>query len=122
MYPIGISGEPVVQMTMEQAVQWAVQLKKEKPDYRIAVIYRYGAHEVEAKLKQMFGGVDIAWNLVDDTKISVIPVEMAKGLEFEAVAAIVTQMTDNERYVSYTRALEQLAVVDAEKLPSTAHQ
>ena len=122
VYPIGISGEPVVQMAMEQAVQWAVQLKKEKPDYRIAVIYRYGAHEVKAGLKRMFGGSDIAWNLVDDAKISIIPVEMAKGLEFEAVAAIVSQMTDNERYVSYTRALEQLAVVDAEKLPPTVRQ
>jgi hypothetical protein len=54
---------------------------------------------------------DVSWYSVDDKKLSVLSVETAKGLEFEAVVAIVDQMSNNEKYISYTRALEHLAVV-----------
>ena len=36
--------------------------------------------------------------------------ESVKGLEFDAVVAVVDSMTANEQYVSYTRALDNLIV------------
>ena len=34
-----------------------------------------------------------------------------KGLEFDKVYVIESNMSDNDRYVSYTRALEKLIVI-----------
>ena len=56
-------------------------------------------------------GQNISWDKVDDRKLSVISVEAAKGLEFDAVVVISDHMSINERYISYTRTLEQLTVV-----------
>ena len=36
----------------------------------------------------------------------------SKGLEFTAVVAALTGMTDNEKYIACTRALKELAVTD----------
>jgi hypothetical protein len=51
------------------------------------------------------------WNL--------ITVNDAKGLEFRSVVAISARMTENEKYIAYTRALDELFVfeqiVDVEK-------
>jgi DNA helicase-2/ATP-dependent DNA helicase PcrA len=63
-----------------------------------------------------------SYNLVRDTgrisknKINVMTVYESKGLEFTAVAVVDSDMTDNERYIAYTRALKELAIVrDVEK-------
>ena len=39
-------------------------------------------------------------------------VEEAKGLEFASVIAVTGRMTQNEKYISYTRALDELVVYD----------
>ena len=46
------------------------------------------------------------WNLMT--------VEQTKGLEFETVVAVSGRMSENEKYVAYTRALDELYVFDAE--------
>ena len=38
-------------------------------------------------------------------------VEMAKGLEFETVVVMSDQVSENEKYISYTRVTNQLLVV-----------
>lgn len=48
---------------------------------------------------------------VSKSKINVMTVYESKGLEFTAVAVVDGDMTDNERYIAYTRALKELAVV-----------
>ena len=48
---------------------------------------------------------------VSKTKINFMSVYESKGLEFSAVAVIPSGMTPNERYIAYTRALKDLAVV-----------
>lgn len=35
----------------------------------------------------------------------------SKGLEFTAVAVYDADMTDNEKYIAYTRALKNLAII-----------
>ena len=46
--------------------------------------------------------------------LNVIPINLAKGLEFEKVYALPYQMTQNEKYVAYTRALNELYVIAIE--------
>ena len=52
---------------------------------------------------------------VSKTKINFLTVYESKGLEFSCVAVIDEGMSDSERYIAYTRALNELAVVE-EKL------
>ena len=40
-------------------------------------------------------------------------VEQSKGLEFETVFAVTGRMSENEKYITYTRALNELYVYDA---------
>lgn len=46
------------------------------------------------------------------SKINVMTVFESKGLEFSAVAVFERGMTENERYIAYTRALHRLAVIE----------
>ncbi|MDE7301156.1 MAG: UvrD-helicase domain-containing protein, partial [Clostridia bacterium] len=48
---------------------------------------------------------------ISKTKINYLTVYESKGLEFTAVAVVDGDMTDNEKYIAYTRALKELAVV-----------
>ncbi len=44
--------------------------------------------------------------------LNVIPISLAKGLEFEQVFVLPNKMNDNETYVAYTRALNSLYVLN----------
>ena len=48
---------------------------------------------------------------ISKDKINILTVYESKGLEFSAVAVVDGDMTDNEKYIAYTRALKDLAVV-----------
>lgn len=48
---------------------------------------------------------------ISKTKINVMTVYESKGLEFTAVAVADGDLTDNEKYIAYTRALKELAVI-----------
>ena len=111
VYPIGVSGEDVVESDMTAAVKWILDIKKTNPDFRVAIIHRHGLKAIQECLRSLLAEEDVSWYSVDDKKLSVLSVETAKGLEFEAVVAVVDQMSNNEKYISYTRALDRLAVV-----------
>ena len=111
VYPIGISGEPVQVENLSLAVQEMLTLKAESPEMRIAVIYRHGRNRVLEKLQEIIPHGMASWGRVDDKLISVISVETAKGLEFDAVLVVTDSMTENEKYIAFTRALDRLVVV-----------
>lgn len=46
------------------------------------------------------------------SKINVMSVFASKGLEFSAVAVYDKGMTENEKYIAYTRALRELAIIE----------
>ena len=52
---------------------------------------------------------------ISKTKINLLTVYESKGLEFTAVAVVDSDMTDNEKYIAYTRALKRLAIVRNKK-------
>lgn len=49
---------------------------------------------------------------VSNNKINVMTVYESKGLEFTSVAVIPEGLSDAERYIAYTRALKELAVIE----------
>ncbi len=51
---------------------------------------------------------------LSETRINVMTVYESKGLEFSAVAVYDKNMTENEKYIAYTRALRDLAVIEGE--------
>ena len=48
---------------------------------------------------------------ISKTKINLMTVYESKGLEFTSVAVADADMTDNEKYIAYTRALKNLALI-----------
>ncbi len=48
---------------------------------------------------------------ISKDKVNILTVYESKGLEFSAVAVADGDMTDNEKYIAYTRALKDLAIV-----------
>lgn len=111
IYPIGIKGEPVSELKTEQAIQWLKNIKKDNPQYRAAIIVHRDSATIKEKLAKILKDDDVSWYAVDDKKISILTVENAKGLEFEAVAVLCDGMEINEQYIAYTRALDHLCVV-----------
>ena len=108
---IGISGESVKELDLKEAIKRIESLHRTEPESRIAVIYRTGIRSIRAALNSILSAGVTSWDKVEDNKISVITAETAKGLEFDTVVAVTDQMEDNEKYISYTRALERLYVV-----------
>ena len=53
-----------------------------------------------------------ARGILSKAKINLMTVYESKGLEFTSVAVATEGMTENERYVAYTRALQYLAIID----------
>ncbi len=49
---------------------------------------------------------------ISKTKINIMTVYESKGLEFTAVAVADGDMTVNEKYIAYTRALKNLAIIE----------
>ncbi|MGN1021293.1 MAG: hypothetical protein ACI4O7_13085 [Aristaeellaceae bacterium] len=122
MTAIGINGEEVAEQSLQDAIQWIARMKQNTPDARAAIIYRHGIRSIQDKLRsQLKPLIEFSWSEVDDKRLSVISVEMAKGLEFEYVVVVTDQMSENERYVAFTRAMEALVVVNEQFARNTDH-
>ncbi len=111
VYPIGISGNDVQEQTLSDALAWIFQSKKHTPSLRAAIIYRYGHSGITDALREAIVEQNVSWFKIVSDKVAILSVENAKGLEFDCVVAVVDSMTENEKYISYTRALDSLSVV-----------
>lgn len=111
VYPIGISGKDVAELDLRSAIDSIVSEKKKQKNCRCAILYRYGVQAIRESLKLLLDENLVSWSSVDEEHICVLSVEQAKGLEFDIVVAITDQMTENEKYIAYTRALDSLIVV-----------
>ena len=103
MKPIGFDGPNVEQITPREINRF---LKDKKG--LVAVIC--SERDREKYLRKSYHDVKEKGR-VSKTKINFMSVYESKGLEFSAVAVIPFGMTANERYIAYTRALKDLAVV-----------
>ena len=113
MMPIGLRGEDVHHYALASAVDTLFALRGAHPKLRCAVLYKRGLQGLRNELERLLG-VDASWGEVKSGKVSVVDVESAKGLEFDAVVVIMNGMNDNELYVACTRALDNLMTVQVE--------
>ena len=110
---VGLSGDAVVTDSFDVCLEALVSIHKNDPAKRVAIIYRRGLSNIEELLSSR-KDCRFIFNTIASSGISVITVEEAKGLEFDAVMVIENYMSINEQYVSYTRALDQLFVTSVE--------
>ena len=103
MLPVGLNG---VQKTVKSMPDVAIAM-----DDRVAVIAESVTDDLRATLKEY----DV--NYYEETGeiirgiYNVLPISLAKGLEFEKVIVIQQGMTKNEYYVACTRAIKELYVI-----------
>lgn len=106
MLPIGLSGDPVVTLKMR----------------KVSGFFR-GKQGLKALITReeflsLFAGRGFRrlplGGKLSKTKVNVMTVYESKGLEFSAVAVYDKDMSENEKYVAYTRALRELAVIREE--------
>lgn len=105
---IGLNGADVLYKDFDDAINLLKDLYKENPDMRAAIIYRRGLNGIETELRKR--KLRCVFHTIEERGISVITVEEAKGLEFGAVVVVDNDMTGNESYISYTRALDNLII------------
>lgn len=111
--PIGITGEPVTIKTLNAAIQEAVQFQKQDAKRTVAILYHYDEQPISSMLHRLLDPEIMSWDKVEAGKISILSTTSAKGLEFDLAVVIPTGMVDNEKYIAYTRAVEQLIIVRA---------
>ena len=103
MRPIGLEGEEVARITPRQAAAFfrgkqGLKAIIAKEEY-LPLFDKRGF----ALLKED--------GRLSKSKVNVMSVFESKGLEFSAVAVYDKGMTENEKYIAYTRALRELAVI-----------
>ena len=107
MKKIGLDGV-VNKISMEDITR--IKASKNK---RIALIVK---SEYEYKDLQLEGGsIELVFKEnkeVMKEKINIISVNLVKGMEFETVYVYPKGMTKNEKYVAYTRALDELNIIE----------
>ena len=103
-----LNGADVLYKDFDDAINLFKDLYKENPDMRAAIIYRRGLNGIETELRKR--KLRCVFHTIEERGISVITVEEAKGLEFGAVVVVDNDMTGNESYISYTRALDNLII------------
>lgn len=103
MRPIGLEGEEVARITPRQASAFFRGKQGLK-----AII----AREEYLPLFDKRGFALLKEDgRLSKSKVNVMSVFESKGLEFSAVAVYDKGMTENEKYIAYTRALRELAVI-----------
>ena len=103
MHPVGLPGEDIKVIPSKGAGRYLSDKKGLK-----AVIT---SEENLQKFTRKAYNVVRESGVISKSKINIMTVYESKGLEFTAVAVADGDMTVNERYIAYTRALKELAVV-----------
>jgi DNA helicase IV len=66
--------------------------------------------EKENFLRKSYNNMSVKGK-ISRSKINIMTVYESKGLEFSSVVVIPNGMTDSEKYIAYTRALKDLAIL-----------
>ena len=63
-------------------------------------------------MRKSYNDVSVKGKL-SKSRINIMSVYESKGLEFTSVVVIARNMSASEKYIAYTRALNELAVIEA---------
>ena len=104
MQPIGFDGPPVEKITSRGIASFF----KEKKGVKAIIC----SEQVKEKyLRKTYNDLSQKGK-VSRSKVNIMTVYESKGLEFTSVVAITEEMTPAEKYIAFTRALKELAVVE----------
>lgn len=106
MSPIGLCGGEVKRLNMRRLNGFF----KEKQGLKAVITLEENLPLFDKRGYKLLS----AGGKISKTKINVMTVYESKGLEFSAVAVYDKDMTKNEKYIAYTRALRDLAVIEEE--------
>ena len=104
MHPIGLNGGGVEKIPKRSVTGWL----SEKNGLKAVICTPQSFDEYCKKSYNIIGRT----GKISKTKINIMTVYESKGLEFTAVAVADSGMSDNEKYVAYTRALKHLAIIE----------
>ncbi|MBD5632602.1 MAG: AAA family ATPase [Clostridia bacterium] len=103
MRSIGFDGSAVEEISARSVTSWL----SEKNGLKAVIC---GEQSFEKYCKKSYN-VLRKTGKISKTKINVMTVYESKGLEFTAVAVADEGLTRNEKYIAYTRALKELAII-----------
>lgn len=110
--PIGISGAAIKEnFTLQEGINWIKKYKKMHPQHRCVIITIFDSLNMPNEIQNTLKTSNIPWYTGNNNSVSIANVETIKGLEFECVLAIISNMNDSEKYITFTRALSNLAIV-----------
>ncbi len=104
MQSIGFDGPPIVRV----GVRGISGFFRDKKGLKAVIVSERDLEKYRRK----------SYNVLSDSgrlskkKINLMTVYESKGLEFSCVAVADARMTDHEKYIAYTRALKELAIVE----------
>lgn len=106
---VGINGVDVEQMDFEELPYISLDTEGK----RVAIICKDLKSPYMKRVVSMYKKNDaVVVGKTEKDKVSFIDIESAKGLEFDKVYAVPRDMTKNEQYIAYTRALSELIVIE----------
>lgn len=113
MYPIGLKGK-VVECSLDCFFETIA--KDNKPSTKAIVISNEEQQKLIKKYEDEFPLYFVGEDEVSiaSNKINVLTPLLVKGLEFDVVCVLEKEMSNNEKYVSFTRALTELYVIKEE--------
>ncbi|MDD6735212.1 MAG: hypothetical protein PUE13_02745, partial [Clostridiales bacterium] len=107
---LGLDGVAVSNVKLSELTHIIKQM--DPSSQRIAII---STRENNFVLKNLLNDISyLSHSKIEDGFISVLTVAETKGLEFDIVYVLPDGMSDNEKYLSYTRALSQLVLLSNE--------
>jgi DNA helicase IV len=106
---MGFTGEEVRIMTKAEMV--AEINARNYCDQRIAIIAKKATHDFIEELKAVIHEKQLALKSLKENAISVLDVETCKGLEYDVAYVFQEGMSRNEKYISFTRALNELNII-----------
>lgn len=104
MQPIGLHGEEIKRLKLRQVSGFF----KEKQGLKAVIAREEHLHLFNKRGYKLLSSD----GKISKTRINVMTVFESKGLEFSAVTVYDADMTENEKYIAYTRALRDLAVAE----------
>ena len=103
MNPIGLSGAEIAFIDRRSVTSYL----SDKHGLKAVICSENNLEKYARKSYNLIGRT----GKISKTKINLMTVYQSKGLEFTAVVVADEDMTANEKYIAYTRALKELAII-----------
>ena len=109
--PIGLEGPRIKSCTLTDGIDRLLSELNVEKEKRIAILCH--SPQQFTILEKSFKDFNFLSKGKEQTgKIALLTVEQAKGLEFDSVLVYAKEMSENERYIAYTRSLNALQIAN----------